>query len=103
MLKMVSLAILIVDGVAGLVAVSLPYSGMRNDSVGNVVASIANVFCQPLGWPCQRTYDVSAKTSNGTFWVMAFRIQLVLALRSPPLSMWSTVLMVGSTSLTAWM
>ena len=44
---MMSLASLMVLGVAGLVAVSLAYSWMMKDSVGNAVALKA--FCQPLG------------------------------------------------------
>ena len=42
-------AVLMVLGVAGVVAVSFAYSGMMNDRLGNVVASMLNVFCHPAG------------------------------------------------------
>src|SRR5581483_9135403 len=99
--KMRLLAISIVVGVAGLFAVSLPYSGIKNCRLGYMVASFVNVACQPAGWPCQRTYEVSAKTSNDTPWFITVLIQEMLAFMSPPLSMCRTVLMRGSTAFTA--
>src|SRR5262245_16097070 len=76
---------------------------MMKEMLGYMVASVLNVVCQLDGWPCQRTYDVSANTSKVTPCAITLFSQYMLAPRSPPLSMCRTVLMLGSTCLTAWM